>query len=93
MLVSPLLDRGFVALTCPLNRLLPRPTQVTQDPSHVCRMVAHTELTLNHLTNAFSGPDIATKAMGFSAKIEQLRDVCQLLRRQTTLCTWCFATT
>src|SRR5579863_3434654 len=63
-LLIPLLDRLFLALRRPLDRLLPTPACFAQQPSHMIAVITHPKAPIDNLGHAPSCPDITAKAIG-----------------------------
>src|SRR6266699_830911 len=77
----PVLNGLLVALRRPLDRLLPTPARLTQDPSDVITMIAHPKRPVNYLSDTVGSPHISPKTVGFRSFGQQVRDLGLLLCR------------
>src|SRR5208282_6798620 len=78
----PVCDDGFVALDCPSNRNLRRPTQILQQAGDVIPVVEDPEFPLDDLGDTGTGPNIATETISFGSVPEKIRNLVSLRNGQ-----------
>jgi hypothetical protein len=69
-------------LDCPRDRNLRCPTQILQDAGNVIPVVANPKFPLDDLGNTGTGPDVATKTIGFGSMPEEIRNLVSLRNSQ-----------
>jgi len=66
-LLIPVFDSRFIPLGRSLNRLLPTPARLTQQSTHMITVITHPKGAQDDRGDTARGPDIPTKAVGFSS--------------------------
>src|SRR5207248_11310579 len=79
LFLFPALDSLLIALARPLLRFLHTVLDRTQDAAAMRWMIAHGELSLDHLSHPLGRPHISTIAIGLRSSLEHPRQLAQLL--------------
>src|SRR6185295_5287258 len=85
---GPRLNKKIIPLTCTLNLLLDTPANRVHQSTNMIYMIAHAKIALDDARNACLSPHIADKAVGFSARLEQIGKPRTLLLSQIRRRAW-----